>query len=60
MGSITDSTLSEVFHGDTYQRMRGGIEQGLQPICYRCCELNMDIDVEPELYAIRPFSGSDR
>jgi MoaA/NifB/PqqE/SkfB family radical SAM enzyme len=60
MGSIADSTLNEVFHGDTYQRMRGGIEQGLQPICYRCCELNMDIDVEPELYAIRPFSGSDR
>jgi MoaA/NifB/PqqE/SkfB family radical SAM enzyme len=60
MGSIANSTLNEVFHGETYQRMRGGIDQGLQPICYRCCELNMDIDVEPELYAIRPFSGSDR
>lgn len=51
MGNIRDSSLSEVFHGETYQRMRDTIKQGLQPICHRCCELNMDIDVDPALYA---------
>ncbi|MBB5909973.1 radical SAM protein with 4Fe4S-binding SPASM domain [Actinoalloteichus hymeniacidonis] len=51
MGNIKDSSLGEVFHGDTYQRMRETIKQGLQPICHRCCELNMDIDVDPALYA---------
>ncbi|MCO5999554.1 radical SAM protein [Actinoallomurus rhizosphaericola] len=50
MGSIRDRSLSEVFHGDTYTRMRQMIREGLQPICYRCCELNMDIDVDPALY----------
>jgi MoaA/NifB/PqqE/SkfB family radical SAM enzyme len=50
MGSIADSTLAEVFHGDTYGRMRELLRQGLQPICHRCCELNMDIDVDPALY----------
>lgn len=50
MGSIKDNSLSEVFHGDTYTRMREMIREGLQPICYRCCELNMDIDVDPALY----------
>jgi radical SAM protein with 4Fe4S-binding SPASM domain len=60
MGSIADSTLREVFHGDTYQRMRGEIRKGLQPICYRCCELNMDIDVEPELYSIAPWRETPR
>ncbi len=60
MGSIADSTLQDVFHGETYRRMRGEIQQGLQPICYRCCELNMDIDVEPELYGIQPWAGAAR
>lgn len=50
MGSLREQSLSEVFHGDTYQRMRETIRAGLQPICYRCCELNMDIDVDPALY----------
>lgn len=50
MGSIADSSLAEVFHGDTYSRMRELLRQGLQPICHRCCELNMDIDVDPALY----------
>lgn len=57
MGSIAESSLHDVFHGDTYQRMRAEIKNGLQPICYRCCELNMDIDVEPELYTIEPWRG---
>ncbi|GAA3448218.1 radical SAM protein [Dactylosporangium matsuzakiense] len=50
MGSLGEQTLSEVFHSDTYTRMRQMIREGLQPICYRCCELNMDIDVDPALY----------
>jgi radical SAM protein with 4Fe4S-binding SPASM domain len=60
MGSIADASLREVFHGDTYQRMRNEIRQGLQPICYRCCELNMDIDVEPEMYTIEPWARLGR
>jgi radical SAM protein with 4Fe4S-binding SPASM domain len=52
MGSIQDSSLSEVWHGDTYGKMREMIKKGLQPVCHRCCELNMDIDVDPALYAI--------
>lgn len=51
MGNITGSSLGEVFHGDTYARMRETLRQGLQPVCHRCCELNMDIDVDPALYA---------
>lgn len=51
MGNITGGSLREVFHGDTYTRMRETIREGLQPICHRCCELNMDIDVDPALYA---------
>lgn len=51
MGNITGSSLREVFHGDTYARMRETLRQGLQPVCHRCCELNMDIDVDPALYA---------
>lgn len=50
MGSLADGSLEQVFHGDTYTRMRETIRAGLQPICYRCCELNMDIDVDPQLY----------
>ncbi|WP_390479793.1 SPASM domain-containing protein, partial [Frankia casuarinae] len=50
MGSLRDGSLREVFHGETYTRMRETLRQGLQPICYRCCELNMDIDVDPTLY----------
>ncbi len=50
MGSLVDSSLAEVFHGDAYGRMRGLLRKGLQPICHRCCELNMDIDVDPALY----------
>jgi len=52
MGSIRDMSLEQVWHGDTYGRMRELIKGGLQPICYRCCELNMDIDVDPALYAV--------
>ncbi|MCP2272568.1 radical SAM additional 4Fe4S-binding SPASM domain-containing protein [Actinokineospora diospyrosa] len=51
MGNIKGSSLREVFHNDTYARMRETIREGLQPICHRCCELNMDIDVDPALYA---------
>ncbi|WP_424186889.1 radical SAM protein [Actinokineospora sp. G85] len=51
MGNIKESSLTEVFHGDMYTKMRGMIREGLQPICHRCCELNMDIDVDPGLYA---------
>ncbi|MER7076744.1 radical SAM protein [Saccharopolyspora kobensis] len=54
MGSIKGSSLSEVWHGDTYRRMREQIKQGLAPVCYRCCELNMDIEVDPALYTIEP------
>jgi MoaA/NifB/PqqE/SkfB family radical SAM enzyme len=55
MGNLKrDGSLSAVFHGDTYARMRETIRKGLQPLCYRCCELNMDIDVDPELYSIQP------
>ena len=50
MGSLADSSLAEVFHGETYGRMRELLREGLQPICHRCCELNMDIDVDPALY----------
>ena len=57
MGSIAGSSLSEVFHGDTYSRMREMIKKGLQPICHRCCELNMDIDVDPAYYADQPVSA---
>jgi Fe-coproporphyrin III synthase len=57
MGSMTGGSLGEVFHGPVYQRMRDEISRGLQPVCYRCCELNMDIDVEPELYTIGPPPG---
>jgi radical SAM protein with 4Fe4S-binding SPASM domain len=52
MGSIADATLGEVFHGEAYSEMRNLLSQGLQPICHRCCELNMDIDVDPALYTI--------
>jgi MoaA/NifB/PqqE/SkfB family radical SAM enzyme len=57
MGSIKNSSLGAVFHGDTYGRMRKMIAQGLQPICYRCCELNMDIDVDPALYSFDPTTA---
>jgi Fe-coproporphyrin III synthase len=52
MGSLKDSTLGEVFHGETYAGMRKMLSRGLQPICHRCCELNMDIDVDPALYTL--------
>jgi radical SAM protein with 4Fe4S-binding SPASM domain len=52
MGSLRESSLGEIWHGDTYNRMRAMIREGLTPICYRCCELNMDIEVDPELYVI--------
>lgn len=58
MGSIRESSLGEVFHGDTYSRMRETIKTGLQPICHRCCELNMDIDVDPALYEIEPVTAA--
>ena len=54
MGNIADKSLAEVFHGETYQKLRATISEGLQPICHRCCELNMDIDVDPALYTIQP------
>ena len=54
MGSIRDRTLSEVFGGEIYTNLRSSIGSGLQPVCYRCCELNMDIDVDPELYQLAP------
>ncbi|WP_344750618.1 radical SAM protein [Micromonospora olivasterospora] len=57
MGSIRDQSLSEVFHGDSYTRMREMIREGLQPICHRCCELNMDIDVDPALYDSATVKG---
>ncbi|WP_216215540.1 radical SAM protein [Amycolatopsis aidingensis] len=51
MGSVRDSTLGEVWTGDTYGRMRELIRQDLEPICYRCCELSLDIEVDPALFA---------
>jgi radical SAM protein with 4Fe4S-binding SPASM domain len=57
MGSLRDSSLSEVFHSEKYGQMRQMINQGLQPICHRCCELNMDIDVDPALYTIDPIGS---
>jgi radical SAM protein with 4Fe4S-binding SPASM domain len=58
MGSLKESSLGEIWHGDTYTRMREMIRNGLTPICYRCCELNMDIEVDPKLYALDPSPGS--
>ncbi len=52
MGSVRESSLSEVWRGNKYSRMRALIRKGLTPICYRCCELNMDIEIDPELYAL--------
>jgi len=52
MGNLRDNTLSEVFHSTPYARMRETLRQSLQPICHRCCELNMDIDVDPRLYEL--------
>lgn len=57
MGSLKESSLGEIWHGDTYNRMRAMIREGLTPICYRCCELNMDIEVDPELYVIEAPAG---
>lgn len=54
MGSIRDSSLREVWQGHTYGKLRETIGTGLTPICHRCCELNMDIDVDPALYAHEP------
>ncbi|WP_345037720.1 radical SAM protein [Streptomyces sannanensis] len=56
MGSLRDSSLGEVFRGDAYTKMRETIKNGLQPVCHRCCELNMDIDVDPALYEIEPVT----
>jgi radical SAM protein with 4Fe4S-binding SPASM domain len=54
MGSLRESSLGEIWHGDTYSKMRSMIRKGLTPICYRCCELNMDIEVDPALYEEDP------
>jgi len=51
MGTVKDSSLGEVWSGDAYGRMRDLIKQELQPICYRCCELSLDIEVDPALFA---------
>lgn len=51
MGSVKDTTLGEVWNNDAYDRMRALIKQGLEPICYRCCELSLDIEVDPALFA---------
>jgi radical SAM protein with 4Fe4S-binding SPASM domain len=51
MGSVKTSTLGEVWNNDTYGRMRDLIKQDLEPICYRCCELSLDIEVDPALFA---------
>lgn len=50
MGSIRESTLGEVWTGRPYQQMRELIKHELQPVCWRCCELSLDIGVDPGLY----------
>jgi Fe-coproporphyrin III synthase len=52
MGNLREQTLAEVFHGSRYARIRETLRRGLQPVCHRCCELNMDIDVDPTLYEL--------
>ncbi len=54
MGTIRDSSLTDVWQGDKYTAMREHIREQLEPICYRCCELSLDIGVDPELYAKGP------
>lgn len=51
MGSMAQQRLGDVWTGDRYARMRALIKQGLQPVCYRCCELSLDIEVDPALFA---------
>lgn len=51
MGSVKQASLSEVWASDAYGRMRELIRNNLEPICYRCCELSLDIEVDPALFA---------
>ncbi|PPK65012.1 radical SAM protein [Actinokineospora auranticolor] len=51
MGSVRGQSLAEVWGNDVYGRMRELIREKLEPICYRCCELSLDIEVDPALFA---------
>lgn len=57
MGNVSGSSLSDVWQGDAYGRMRDLIKKELQPICYRCCELSLDIEVDPALFARAAAGG---
>lgn len=52
MGNLSESSLGEVWRGAAYQRMRKLIGGGLQPICFRCCELSLDIEVDPSVFTL--------
>ena len=54
MGNLRGSSLREVWQGERYAKMRSLIQAELQPICFRCCELSLDIDVDPALFTPTP------
>lgn len=57
MGSLATESLEAIWTGPRYRRMRALLTEQLQPICYRCCELSLDIGTDPDLYR-RPELGS--
>jgi len=51
MGNLREQSLGEIWHGERYRRFRQHFTSSLSPICYRCCDLNNDMDVDPSVFA---------
>lgn len=50
MGNVNESSLRDIWRGERYRRMRAFIDGGLSSICHRCCDLNNDMDLDPNLF----------
>lgn len=57
MGNLKEETLAEIWHGEVYRRLRNAISRGLTPICHRCCEINNDMDLNPDFFLRARASG---
>jgi Fe-coproporphyrin III synthase len=50
MGNLNQTSLRGIWHGERYEGMRRALGGGLAAICYRCCDLNNDMDLDPRLF----------
>ena len=42
VGDLTQSSLEEIWNGDTYVQMRRAlVENGIFPVCRRCCKVEL-------------------